>query len=778
MPMNDQDGSALVQALGIDVIRDKVLAFLPENRHRAKLARLCQKTLALANHKGDVSTWKLQSMEFNHCEKDEKECQSLSEEEQKKRRVASVLMIDNPRAEDEIDASTSNPDFLQEAYFDRFGKMMTALHFFRNSLRVLHMRRIPLLDADAVAIIVKSAPRLEFMGIYRCELINFSNMPRLLDLIAEATRPSGLFRVDGVVPDDRKATAPGPPGPERRVPVRGSIDLDIFPAFWDGPDSVSREGCHGLFWNQPGRSELGVSQLTGGIIGTYLCVIEKGHKLGIDFTRQGCAMRTWIESIPFQHGLAIHLVDLGCRFKEILKYGLDRLSEQDRRQVLHSLDNHMTFITLPTLWDNSSFQTPIMTPRGSPVHRRPFTCAHCRRTAELSSVLTVYEKCSMCFLAFKIQRDECGHHLLAKKREVIRMLLEPIKWDPDTGRPTQQANVAGSKSYVTLKGHWVTDLAEVAQNYKLHKKEADEYVEYLVTLKCLHLKHERMSIRKITSLVNRLGPAGVTIAKGVSLFTGYWTPDQKNERWTNTDVQDLQILQQTPIPIRYQVSETFRRAKMVMANKLRSECRQLILQCLKSSSTDVLFQVLDVMDEYKRKKDFNFPFETKQIDPRDLEKRPLDQDLPPAFSWDQLRMNAVKLNKNHVEAVKWRMMKQAPVPSDCSSSVSTSAEAGSSMGSETAETKSPGSAISVSSGSSSSELSRAKLGRRQQKSSRGNSYRNLGSRSRGHNCNNRSSAKPHPPRWDAGNTTKLPAWPISGFHGEEPLHLKRVNSDF
>ncbi|KAJ2904537.1 hypothetical protein MKZ38_007869 [Zalerion maritima] len=495
MEKNEQSGSPIFMLLSTTLVRDTLLEFIPRLRDMGNMAGSCQKAheLIYGSSESSVTIWDLRTHSFNHCEKDRDVCDALLMRDPNAihdRGVRPILLVQNShkhlsRKRDSIPKNESN---IEGATFDPFGKMMTALHFFRNQIKVLHLNGVPLLTADSVGIIVRSLPNLKHLTIADCELVNFCEASKVLDVISEARRSLTNQVVDEVIPVDKPVE---PPAKTSYEPIH--LDLDISPVYWVGEGDATRVGSYGIFYAAPSRAAMPRQIFVLSVIGKYLEIVTKGFEMGVNFTEKGCAMRRFIERLPLDYGLGIHIIDAACRHYSILKHGMKGLTNSEKKDVQFRQDCHINYLYTEFHCDELQFQTLLMndTSEDVPYNRPTRVCSTCRRGGLPRPLVTwdgYYQHCYGCKLADLIEDDEKVHHWLAKKRQVAKDIVKRIKWSGENERfmTAKEASSNHSFEWRLLLQHEedkVLDLAELAQNYKLYSLEAQAYQKQLRTIK-------------------------------------------------------------------------------------------------------------------------------------------------------------------------------------------------------------------------------------------------------------------------------------------------------
>lgn len=132
----------------------------------------------------------------------------------------------------------------------------------------LQLHRVQFLDHNAVRCIITSLRNLKLIGIYQCQLLHLGNMDELLNAVKTGRQHKGSGDCS-------------------------FVDLDFFPMYHEGPNSIFRHGSFGAVWNQPDCDmATGIWQLV------LYELYPEARKLGIDILKWGCAFRLFLEKLP------------------------------------------------------------------------------------------------------------------------------------------------------------------------------------------------------------------------------------------------------------------------------------------------------------------------------------------------------------------------------------------------------------------------------------------------------------------------------------------------
>lgn len=149
-------------------------------------------------------------------------------------------------------------------------RMCTVRGIYRHgaNIRYLHLHRVPYLNVSAVKAIVPALPNLRVLGIYSCDLLNFSHTKELLSIVIDAN----------------KVNAARPP-----------IDFDYYPRFHRGPVE-NRVGSYGVFWN-----DVGGIKTTLAVAAALLSIMRAAKDGKIDLaSSRGKAFYKWLNDFPWE----------------------------------------------------------------------------------------------------------------------------------------------------------------------------------------------------------------------------------------------------------------------------------------------------------------------------------------------------------------------------------------------------------------------------------------------------------------------------------------------
>jgi hypothetical protein len=163
----------------------------------------------------------------------------------------------------------------------------------------LQLHRVQFLNVGAVRCILASLPNLKLLGIYQCQLLHLGNMMQLLKVIQS--------------------------DPRTNAEDSSFVDLDFFPMFHEGPNSLMRHGSYGAVWNHPDCDmATGIWQLV------LYELYPTARKCNIDILKWGCAFRSFMEKLPMTNWANVRIYEAIKSFeytgKESFNCELDMLT--------------------------------------------------------------------------------------------------------------------------------------------------------------------------------------------------------------------------------------------------------------------------------------------------------------------------------------------------------------------------------------------------------------------------------------------------------------------
>ncbi|KJZ71549.1 hypothetical protein HIM_09087 [Hirsutella minnesotensis 3608] len=230
--------------------------------------------------------------------------------------VAYTKLLTNARhihGSDQFKSSPPGQVYDPPAYFaaNRLRHMLEAIHDRRSAIKVLHFNKTPFFDRRLLAVILRSCPNVEMVGVYDCPLIHFGDVICLLDLIHEINVSRG----------------------KKGRPLITAFDF--FPRYHKGmPFQDTRADTYGITW---GPDSLEVVQR--GFFGIVLKAFMKARAMKIDllFTK-GKAFCDFLYSVP-NYSLAVAtFLDGLYRYADLARPKRGKAKSQNAmRQALYDL---------------------------------------------------------------------------------------------------------------------------------------------------------------------------------------------------------------------------------------------------------------------------------------------------------------------------------------------------------------------------------------------------------------------------------------------------------
>lgn len=154
--------------------------------------------------------------------------------------------------------------------FDLTNRTCTVRSVYRHGDRIqyLHLHRVPFLNVNAVKAMVPSMPNLRVLGIYSCDLLNFSHTKELLSIVIDANMMNS---------------------------ARPPIDFDYYPRFHRGP-VANRVGSYGVFWN-----DVGGIKTTLAVAAALLGIMRVAKEGNIDLaSSRDKSFYKWLNDFPWE----------------------------------------------------------------------------------------------------------------------------------------------------------------------------------------------------------------------------------------------------------------------------------------------------------------------------------------------------------------------------------------------------------------------------------------------------------------------------------------------
>lgn len=175
-------------------------------------------------------------------------------------------------------------------------------------IRVLHFQKTPFLDRRIVAIILRSCPHVEMIGIYDCPLIHFGDVLCLLDLIHEINKE------------------------RRRKGLPLIKAFDFFPRFYGGmPYQHATADTYGLTW---GPDSLEIVQR--GFFGIILKAFMKARTMKLDLLfGKGQAFCDFLYNVPNYTLAVVTFLDALHRYVDLQRRR--NPSENESKQAIYDM---------------------------------------------------------------------------------------------------------------------------------------------------------------------------------------------------------------------------------------------------------------------------------------------------------------------------------------------------------------------------------------------------------------------------------------------------------
>ncbi|KAL0935380.1 uncharacterized protein CTRU02_209971 [Colletotrichum truncatum] len=184
--------------------------------------------------------------------------------------------------------------------------MLRSMHQYGRNLKAIRLHETPMLDIRIVELVLTACPRLEVLGIINCELLHFSTIIALLDLLHWHSKNVS----------------------------RNPIKLDFYPRASYGP-LQDRQGTNFISWDA-----LPITNRSSAVLTTILLAILKALPMGIDLVSKDQPFRKFIDLIPMKPGAsALFLHHLFTWVDAVQTYGhhmpsLDTLDDLEDQVVL------------------------------------------------------------------------------------------------------------------------------------------------------------------------------------------------------------------------------------------------------------------------------------------------------------------------------------------------------------------------------------------------------------------------------------------------------------
>ncbi|KAK7914676.1 hypothetical protein PG985_012379 [Apiospora marii] len=162
------------------------------------------------------------------------------------------------------DPMNEDPVFKGESHIS----LLRSVYRHGTKIQYLHLHRVPYLNVSAVKALVPSMPNLRVLGIYSCDLLNFSHTKELMNIVI----------------DTNKMNSARPP-----------IDFDYYPRFHRGPVE-NRVGSYGVFWNDVGGIKTPLAVAAGLL---SIMRVAKDGNINLASSRDK-AFHKWLNDFPWE----------------------------------------------------------------------------------------------------------------------------------------------------------------------------------------------------------------------------------------------------------------------------------------------------------------------------------------------------------------------------------------------------------------------------------------------------------------------------------------------
>ncbi|PHH83441.1 hypothetical protein CDD82_757 [Ophiocordyceps australis] len=324
----------------------------------------------------------------------------------------------------QFNRTRANPVFHSGSWYDLLSlkEMLERIWAQRFVIKVLYLCKIPLLDRRIVAIILRSCPNIQMVGIYDCPLIHFGDVICLLDLIHQVNA------------DRRK----------QKLPLLTSFDF--FPRYHSGmPFQHECAETYGLTWG-PHNLEL----VQRGFFAILLKAFMKAKRMRLDLFDKGKAWRDFLSRVP-NYSLAVPV------FLDALYRQVD-WQAQKKEMRSQKIENEIIFDLLKPvrlgLDHNNAYREEY---RGSPCEIAFWFCASCGYEMlsqffcrEYHGARPTSRFCAGCDLQSVLDREE--DHLKQAKLAVLQTLFpdwRPRDFNPDAPLAVASTGIIKLKSVAT-----------------------------------------------------------------------------------------------------------------------------------------------------------------------------------------------------------------------------------------------------------------------------------------------------------------------------------------
>ncbi|KAF6818699.1 hypothetical protein CSOJ01_01652 [Colletotrichum sojae] len=283
--------------------------------------------------------------------------------------------------------------------------MLRSFEQYGSNLRAVRFHQVPMMDVRVLELLLPAMPKLEVLGLIDCELLHFSCVNPILDVLHwNSTK------------------------------VQKKLKLDFLPRS-HSPPSQQRQGTYFLSWES-----LDMDSVRMAVLLTTFIAVLKAHPMGIDLISEGQAFRKFLDRIPMKPGAMWIFIEALSAWLHACRHQNYKALPPHMKQQLHD----QLFMAL--------HQGETLNKRQ---HRKDagqmWHCSKCGRSmiTELfcwgSRARPANQRlCRACDLQLKLSAEK--HHLLWEKRDLLTSLLEPEVRDV-LGQPSPSETAKHAANY-------------------------------------------------------------------------------------------------------------------------------------------------------------------------------------------------------------------------------------------------------------------------------------------------------------------------------------------
>jgi hypothetical protein len=259
----------IFRAMAVPEIAQAIIAHMPAFLSLARLSETCHRGFDIVAM--NTERWDTTAGDFlgDDQQSGDKPAQKPSQ----------LPLIVGPVRKDTLVTDEQRPD--NTNYANEFGatvKLFRALDFRAMSIASLQLHRLSFLDITGVECILSSLPYLENLGVYQCPLLHFGKTEELLAVVKAHPKDAG----------GRKKYA----------------NLDFFPMFHQGPNTLARHGSFGVSWGYT------ACDTVSAIMQIVLYELYPlARELGINLFAWGSAFRLFLEKCPMPHWTVVRVYE-------------------------------------------------------------------------------------------------------------------------------------------------------------------------------------------------------------------------------------------------------------------------------------------------------------------------------------------------------------------------------------------------------------------------------------------------------------------------------------